>query len=84
LGGDSVTVDLLMCYRGCATEYTQSGVHPIMMEKSALAGEGSVTILPSLKLQCTLPARRVDTLPLFILYPMYTLWGALHTVHATV
>jgi hypothetical protein len=47
LGGDSVTVDLLMCYRGCATEYTQSGVQPIMMEKSALAGEGSVTILPS-------------------------------------
>ncbi len=32
LGGDSVTVDLLMCYRGCATEYTQSGSHPNMME----------------------------------------------------
>jgi hypothetical protein len=57
-----------------------SGVHPIMMEKSALAGEGwrytptpfqPITI--TYKVAVYAPAERADTLPLFHLYPIRTL-----------
>ncbi len=59
-----------------------SGVHPIMMEKSALAGEGGgcmpipfqpITI--TYKVAVYAPAERTDTLPLFHLYPIFTLWS---------
>jgi hypothetical protein len=55
-----------------------SGVHPIMMEKSALAGEGGkctptpfqpITI--TYKVGMYAPAERADTLPLFL--PQYVL-----------
>ncbi len=58
-----------------------SDAHPIMMEKSALAGEGKgctpnpfqpITI--TCKVAVYAPAERADTLPLFHLYPMCTLW----------
>ncbi len=59
-----------------------SGVHPIMMEKSALAGEGGVcTPTPFQPITITYknavyaPAERADTLPLFRLYhPICALW----------
>ncbi len=71
---------------GLTTEYTEwrspiSGVHPIMMEKSAGEGggvHGARTPAPfqpitiTYKVAVYAPAERVDTLPLFHLYPIYT------------
>ncbi len=62
-----------------------SGVHPITMEKSALAGEawaGGAHCRPTPFLPFTItykvavyaPAERTDTLSLFHLYPICTLW----------
>jgi hypothetical protein len=55
-----------------------SCVHPIMMEKSALAGEGGgCTPTPFQPITITYkvavydPAERADTLPLFHLYPIH-------------
>ncbi len=54
-------------------------VHPIMIEKSALAGEGGgCTATPfqpitiTYKVAVYAPAERTDTLPLFHLYPICT------------
>jgi hypothetical protein len=64
-----------------------SGVHSIMMEKSALTGEGggcrpipfhSITIMN--KVAVYAPAERVDILHLFHLYPLCTLWFYLRLV----
>ncbi len=56
-------------------------VHPIMMEKSALADEGgrctptpSYPITFTYKVAVYAPAERADTLPLFHLYPICTPW----------
>jgi hypothetical protein len=65
------------------TEYTEwlwplSGAHSIMMVKSAQPGEGgsvrphlfTLSIITSNVLVYA-PAERADTLPLFLLYPLY-------------
>jgi hypothetical protein len=55
-----------------------SGVHPIMMEKSALAGEGGgCTLTPLQHITCSVPyapAEMAVTLSVFHLYPKFTLW----------
>jgi hypothetical protein len=58
-----------------------SGVHPIMMEKSALAGgDGGCTPTPfhsitiTYKVAVYAPAERADTLPLFHTYLISTLY----------
>jgi hypothetical protein len=53
------------------------GVHPIMMEKSALAGKvGVASPLSTItyKVVVYAPAERADTLPLFHLCPICILW----------
>ncbi len=64
------------------TEYTEwqrplAGVHSIMMEKSAQAGEGGVARPPPLtistitcKVVVSAPAERADAFLLFLLYPL--------------
>ncbi len=67
-----------------------SGVHPIWMEKSALVGEGrGCTPTPfhpftiTYKVAGYAPAERADTLPVFHLYPMCTLWLRQRGANAT-
>ncbi len=62
-----------------------SGVHSILTEKTALAGEGRgvhrARPLPftlfniTYKVAVYAPAERADTLPLFHLYPVCNLWS---------
>ncbi len=68
------------------TEYTQSGqwptsgVHSIMMEKSALAGKrgGCTLVTITYKVAVYAPAEMADTLPPFFFYtPICTLWSSL-------
>ncbi len=66
-----------------------SGVHPIMMEKSALAGEGEgctpiafQTITIMYKVAVYAPAKRADTLPVFHLYPICNLLGSLYCINS--
>jgi hypothetical protein len=75
------------------TEYiewqrTLSGVHSILMEKSAQAGEGGGECQPLFTISTithevvvSAPAERADTLPLFLQYstPISTLWYRLFT-----
>ncbi len=65
-----------------------SGLHPIMMEKSALAGEGGgctptpfrpITI--TYKVAVYAPAERADALPVFHLYPVCALCSSLCDVY---
>ncbi len=48
------------------------GVHSIMLEKLAQAGDG--VQIKKYKVAVYAPAELPDTLPLFLLYP-YVLWG---------
>ncbi len=67
------------------TEYTEwqrplSGVHSIMTKKSAQAGEGGgctpTTVHYTYHHVQSFGVRwRADTLPLFLLYPLYVLYG---------
>ncbi len=71
------------------TEYTQSGqwptsgVHSIMMEKSALAGKGGGSTLVTItyKVAVYAPAEMADTLPPFSSIPLYVLCGQALPLH---